>query len=174
VAPIDGIAARFSPRRYWFAAALLIAAAATVLYQFDPSGANFFPRCPLYLFTGLYCPGCGGLRATHALLHSRISDALAWNPLLVCLLPLGAWYVACRYFRWRALPLWISGAQVAYFWLILLVGFGIARNLPWQPCTLLAPHSQCVDEKPSLPDHERSPIAETADHGDSTSHPWHP
>jgi hypothetical protein len=146
VAPIDGIAARFSARYCWCAGALLIAAAATVLYWFDPSGARFFPRCPLYLLTGLYCPGCGGLRAAHALLHSRISDALAWNPLVVCILPLGAWYVACRYFRWRTLPLTFSGAHFAYFWLALLVGFGIARNLPWHPCTLLAPHAKCADE----------------------------
>lgn len=174
MAAIDGVAPRFLARHSWFAGALLIAvgaAAAAVLYYFDPTGSNFYPRCPLYLLAHLYCPGCGGLRATHALLHLRISDALGWNPLMVCLLPFGAWYFACRCFRWRALPFELTGAQNAGFWLILLVGFGIARNLPWHPCTLLAPHSQCTGEKLSLHSHDRPPVIETDRHGYSASYP---
>ena len=144
---IEGIASRFAARHCWLLGALLTAAglaAATMLYTLDPTGSSFYPRCVFYLLTGLYCPGCGGLRAAHALLHFRILDALAWNPLLVCLLPVGAWYLACRCIGFRPLPVKFSGAQSAWFWVTLLVGFGVARNLPWYPWTSLAPHSDYV------------------------------
>src|SRR5687767_1756229 len=59
-----------------------VAAAAALLYIFDPASTPFYPACPLRALTGLMCPLCGGLRAAHALLHGRVFEALALNPFL--------------------------------------------------------------------------------------------
>jgi hypothetical protein len=38
----------------------------------DPHSRDFvFPVCPFKALTGWNCPGCGGLRMTHDVLHSR-------------------------------------------------------------------------------------------------------
>jgi hypothetical protein len=60
-----------------------VAAAAALVYLFDPASTAFYPSCPLRALTGLLCPLCGGLRAAHELLHGRVLDAVALNPFLV-------------------------------------------------------------------------------------------
>ena len=60
---------------------------ATVYYTLDPAHYPF-PRCPFNLLTGLYCPGCGSQRATHALLHGHVGQAAQLNLLAVLCLPL--------------------------------------------------------------------------------------
>jgi hypothetical protein len=58
------------------------AAAAALLYAYDPAASSFYPSCPLRALTGLLCPLCGGLRAAHELLHGRVLEAAALNPFL--------------------------------------------------------------------------------------------
>lgn len=41
------------------------------------------PPCPLNLFTGIYCLGCGGTRCISALLHGKILLALRQNAIVV-------------------------------------------------------------------------------------------
>lgn len=41
------------------------------------------PKCPTYTLTGIPCPGCGSTRATLALLHGDILQALWYNPLAI-------------------------------------------------------------------------------------------
>jgi hypothetical protein len=64
------------------------AAVVAVLYSFAPEKHAFYPRCVFYSVTGLQCPGCGGLRAAHRLLHGEIAAAWKFNPLAVSLIPL--------------------------------------------------------------------------------------
>ena len=40
----------------------------TLYFFINPSTA-FFPKCPIYSTTGIYCPGCGSQRALHDFLH---------------------------------------------------------------------------------------------------------
>ena len=119
-----------------------VAVAAVVLRLFDPATAGVFPPCPLLALTGWYCPGCGSLRAFHQLLQGNLGNALAMNPLAVLTLPFlaygmasyAAFVVRGRYFPRIILPaLGIRALGLA------LVAFGIARNLPMHPFTLLAP-----------------------------------
>ena len=117
-------------------------AAVVLLRSFDPATSGLFPPCPIHSLTGLYCPGCGSLRAVHQLLHGNLRAAWAMNPLSVMLFPFLAYGLASEaafYWRGRPLPqftlpaIWIRALCAA----ILL--FGIARNLPFHPFDLLAP-----------------------------------
>ncbi|HZQ95507.1 MAG TPA: DUF2752 domain-containing protein [Candidatus Sulfotelmatobacter sp.] len=125
------------------AASLLAFALAVILLRaFDPATSTLFPPCPIRYLTGLYCPGCGSLRAVHQLLHGNLHAAWAMNPLSVALFPFVAYGLVCEavfYWRGKRLPqltlrgTWIRGLCAA----ILL--FGVARNLPFHPFDLLAP-----------------------------------
>jgi hypothetical protein len=110
--------------------ALVVGAAA--LYRFDPARYGFYPRCQLHAMTGLACPGCGGLRALHALLHGEIVAALRLNPLFVAGLPVtlalaGVWWTRKRRNPAAPVPL-----PARWFWVVvgIVVLFGIVRNLP--------------------------------------------
>src|SRR5438445_813374 len=59
-----------------------------VLFQFNPTQHAFYPVCLFHRLTGWQCPGCGGLRAAHSLLHGQILNALHFNPLAVMALPM--------------------------------------------------------------------------------------
>ena len=65
---------------------------AAALIANDPHGARSgLPSCPVKLVTGLDCPGCGGLRLAHDLLHADLRSAMHDNPfLLVCIPVLAA------------------------------------------------------------------------------------
>ena len=49
--------------------------------------------CPTLALLGIDCPGCGGLRATHALAHGDAMTALDHNALFVVMVPvlIAAW-----------------------------------------------------------------------------------
>lgn len=101
------------------------------------------PACPTWRYGGISCPGCGSLRATHAILNGDAGDALRHNVMLVLLgVPLGVWYVgglvmvAAIGRRPRAL---LRGAWVGWVALALLLGFTLVRNLPGEPFSVLRP-----------------------------------
>ena len=94
----------------------------------------------LLALSGLYCPGCGSTRALHALLHGDLVQALAMNPLLVLAAPVLA-AMALNAAGWAprgSAPLWRALARPKP-WLWLLLGYALARNLPWLPFAWLAP-----------------------------------
>jgi len=122
-------------RRERLLAALFLAtlvAAATVLYLVSPEGTKLFPPCPFHWATGWKCPGCGSLRASHALLHGNLGAAWRLNPLALLFLPLLLWYVVdwlVGVFAGRRLPRIMPSPVVAYGLVGLFVIYGIARNL---------------------------------------------
>ena len=61
---------------------------AVVLFRYNPEEIPFFPRCPVFMLTGLKCPGCGTARALYCLLHGEVAQAVAFNPILVLAFPL--------------------------------------------------------------------------------------
>lgn len=126
----------------WTLAAGASAAAATVLYRYDPLQHGFYPKCILFTLTGIYCPGCGALRATHALLHGHLLTALDFNPLFVVVLPFLAYGLAAQAVEavsGRRLPTYrLSGVEAkAVFWAFVV--FTVLRNVPLYPLNVLAP-----------------------------------
>jgi hypothetical protein len=130
-------------RQHLFAAALLSGFAGLILLRlYDPATSGIFPPCPLRYLTGLYCPGCGSLRAIHQLLLGNFREAWALNPLTVVLLPFVTYGLASEaltHLRGCALPqvflpaIWIRALCA------VVILFGVARNLPFHPFNLLAP-----------------------------------
>jgi hypothetical protein len=103
-----------------------------LLWRYKPEGQFFFPRCTFHEWTGLQCPGCGGLRATHELLHGHLAEAWRLNALFVTSLPLVAWTaVALLIERWTRLrpPHPLRFRNLWVWMVILILGFGLLRNL---------------------------------------------
>jgi hypothetical protein len=116
-------------------AGLLAAVAAAFAYvgAVDPNHPGHYPPCPLYHYTGIYCPGCGGLRCAHAFVHGDLATALQDNAVAV----VGFFAAAVLWTVWvvravRGRPvrmelgrgqLWLMGTVVALF--------TVVRNLPF-------------------------------------------
>lgn len=112
---------------WWIAAGTF---AIGLIFAVNPALLPF--SCPLQRMTGLFCPGCGSTRALHQLAHGNLLAAFRFNPLAICALP--ALAVLAIRGRSETLPArWIWTA------LFVVIGFGVARNLPWYPFTLLTP-----------------------------------
>lgn len=115
-----------------------VAAAATVALV-DPNEAGHYPTCPFLMLTGLQCPGCGTLRAVHALTRGDLVTAVDLNVLTVMLIPLLVWgwfgWLRHRLGRRPTLPA-ISPAA-GYAIAVVVPLFWVARNLPW--FSVLAP-----------------------------------
>jgi hypothetical protein len=108
------------------------ASGAAVLFWCDPSRVPIYPVCMFHRTTGLLCPGCGGLRALHQLLHGHVATAYHFNPLLVCGLPLVAGAGGSSlYRRWQGQP--ARAPRPLWYWCALTVTvlFGVLRNLPF-------------------------------------------
>lgn len=116
-------------------------AAGGLLCRVDPNApGSLLPACPFHAFTGLYCPGCGATRALHALVHADIPTALAMNPLLVLGIPfVGLMALSAAGWNPPALGRFRQIFGNPKLWLVLLPGYWVARNLPWEPFSWLAP-----------------------------------
>lgn len=128
---------------------ITLAAGVTLLRVFDPATSTVFPPCPFRYVTGLYCPGCGSLRAVHQLLRGDFRAAWAMNPLTVMMSPFLAYGLACEalfYFRALRLPQFtLPGTWIRALCAAILL-FGIARNIPVHPFDLLAPGALLIVE----------------------------
>ena len=111
-----------------------LTAATLALHVRDPHVTHSWGVCPLYAVTGIYCPGCGGLRGVNDLTNGHVVQAASSNILLVLVLP----FAAVFFVRWAsgawtgrevrvvpALPRPVVSALV-----VLVVVFTVARNLP--------------------------------------------
>ena len=116
------------------AAAVALGAATVYTYARSPFEAGAFPVCLFYAGTGLYCPGCGGLRAVHTLLHGDALGALQLNALAI-LFVIPITIVAVTWWAGNAAgKSWPAPRLPAVVWwglatLVLL--FTIARNIPY-------------------------------------------
>jgi Protein of unknown function (DUF2752) len=111
-----------------------LAAATVALHVRDPHVTHSWGVCPLYALTGVYCPGCGGLRAVNDLTNGHLGQAASSNLLLVLAVPfavvlLARWsYAAWTGHEVRVVPAFPASIRVAL--VALVVVFTVARNLP--------------------------------------------
>jgi len=109
----------------------VVAAATVVLALHDPHVSGSYGFCPLHALTGLWCPACGGLRATHDLAHGDLAGAWSMNPLWVLTVPvvIALWgRLVVRRARGeevRPAPPWLAWVALA-----TILAFGVLRNVP--------------------------------------------
>jgi hypothetical protein len=110
-----------------------VAGAFAYVAAVDPNEPGHYPVCPLLRYTGLYCPGCGGLRSAHAFIHGDFLTALQANAPAV----LGYLGFAVLWTVWvvraaRGRPLRLALGPV-HLWTLgtLLLVFTVVRNLPF-------------------------------------------
>jgi hypothetical protein len=114
--------------------AAAVAATTLALHVRDPHVTHSWGVCPLFALTGVYCPGCGGLRAVNDLSNAHLGQAASSNLLLVLAIP----FVFVLFARWgyatwtgrdlRVVPVVPAGVRVGL--VVLMVVFTVARNLP--------------------------------------------
>lgn len=126
--------------RPWTALAVAGVASLLILRAFWPAVPGRLPACTVNTMTGLHCPGCGGTRCVTRLFNGDFAGAWAGNPLILLLLGAGGlWLLAAVIQEWRRRPMPVFPAWAAWVLVALVLGFGVLRNLPWWPFSLLAP-----------------------------------
>ena len=116
---------------------LALAVSGLLLYFHRPEGQFFYPRCSFHEMTGWLCPGCGGLRSVHALMHGRLGEAARCNALFVIgTPPVAAWWGWHRFRTGRG-P---AFGQRCVWWLFAIsMVFTVVRNLPVRAASWLLP-----------------------------------
>ncbi|MFH8980354.1 DUF2752 domain-containing protein [Streptomyces varsoviensis] len=110
-----------------------LAAAFGYVGAVDPNESGHYPACPLLRYTGVFCPGCGGLRSVHAVAHGDLAAALGANALATVGYALFAafwavWLLRSVQGRAVSLPL-----RAGHWWALggLVLAFTVVRNLPF-------------------------------------------
>jgi hypothetical protein len=108
-----------------------LAAATLALHLRDPHQSGTWGFCPSALL-GIYCPGCGGLRAVNDLTDGQVGAALSSNVLVTLLVPVGVvllalwavdrWQGRTREVSWRTLR------PGVYAFVVLVLAFTVFRN----------------------------------------------
>jgi Protein of unknown function (DUF2752) len=110
-----------------------VAAAFAYVGGVDPNTPGHYPVCPLLHYTGVYCPGCGGLRSAYAVAHGHLRTALGCNALAVA----GYAVFAAVWVAWTVRALrgksFEPTLRPAYVWALgaLVLAFTVVRNLPF-------------------------------------------
>jgi hypothetical protein len=102
----------------------------------DPNQPGHYPSCPILFLTGHWCPGCGGLRALHDLLHGHLMAAISANLVVVLIVPVAVMLWA----RWMLTRSALIGAESrvhrsvppGLWWsaLVAVLLFWVLRNRP--------------------------------------------
>ena len=76
--------------------------------------------CPVHRITGMWCPLCGGTRATRALLHGSLTEAIGYNPFALVVEALAVLLVL----RWLTKQKWVYlqsliSTKVSWFQIML-------------------------------------------------------
>lgn len=122
---------------------LVTGLAAAILFFFVNPSEFYFPKCPLYATTGIYCPGCGSQRALHDFLNLNFVGVLDHNPLFLFGILVLVYDIGIKSINKLLNKSFYNILQHKYTPMLILVIvllFWILRNLPFQPFNWLAPN----------------------------------
>ena len=127
--------------------AAVVAALVGAVYfvaQYEPvANKQYYPQCQFKQNTGLDCPGCGGLRATHAITNGRLKEAFRFHPGFVLSLPILGYLFVLWIGEWRRIgemPIPCTQPECnrpLIVIAVLFISFGIVRNIPIKPFSSL-------------------------------------
>jgi hypothetical protein len=134
------LARLYRPRPPWdwppwarpFGAAGALGVAVTTVALANPFKHHLAPACPLHALTGLYCPFCGGTRATWAAAHLHFGLMLHEDALYPAIIVAALWgwlaWLGRATGRWH-LPA-LRGRAFDVTAAVVLVTFMVLRNVP--------------------------------------------
>jgi len=107
--------------------------AVPLFLRLAPDGAErFYPKCVWNAATGLYCPGCGTLRACQALGSFDVWAAFQYNPFLFLIIaPLAAYMSVIfllRVITGRWVPSILSSYKAALPAAVIIIAVWVVRN----------------------------------------------
>ena len=87
--------------------------------------------CLFYEITGYYCPGCGITRVLFSLLKLDFYQAFRYNPLIFILIIITGIYWLVKFILKKFINISIAIPNYVYYiLLIIVIIFGILRNIP--------------------------------------------
>jgi hypothetical protein len=112
--------------------AVLAVSAVSYVAVVSPEESGHYPGCPFRTVTGLYCPGCGSLRAVHAMAHGDVTEALARNPFTVLVVPYLLWVWGSWLHRvvTKSTNRYMAPAWILWLLLAAIMAFWVLRNIP--------------------------------------------
>lgn len=113
-----------------------LGAATLALHLRDPHQGGSWGLCPSWGLFGVYCPLCGGLRATNDLTNGDVVGAFHSNPLYVALIPaavfyLGRWVWDAWMGRPARPPAFLTRPWGVALVVVVAVIFTVWRNTPY-------------------------------------------
>ena len=112
----------------------------TAFYFFwNPSEITNLPVCPFKSLTGFFCPGCGGQRSFHQILHGNFIEAFHNNLLIYLFLPFSILKISDELIETTFSRKFLLHNNGIWIFLGFLISFTILRNLPIYPFNQLIP-----------------------------------
>lgn len=108
-------------------------------FCWNPSEITSLPICPFKNLSGFYCPGCGGQRALHQILHGNFLEAFHSNLLIYIFLPFFILKISDELFDTTNSKIFLLKKKGIWIFLGFLICFTILRNLPLYPFNQLIP-----------------------------------
>ncbi len=121
-------------RVYQILKGVVILAAVGLGYAIWCKLTGLYLPCVFHEITGLYCPGCGISRMSMSLISFHWSDAFRYNQVLFLLMPvflLLSISLLIQYIRRGNSKPSQRQRQVLIAINVILVIYGVIRNLPW-------------------------------------------
>ena len=101
-----------------------------LFYYFLNQKLNIGIPCIFHELTGLYCPGCGITRMFFAIIELKFYDAFRYNPLVFILLIISILYLLLKSLLKKYNINLIIPNYIYYILLVIVIFYGIFRNIP--------------------------------------------